>query len=254
MVGELVTLIVAPHPDDETIGAGIWLHRHRHTNLTILHLTDGSPRDLGYAREAGFSSREDYAVARHGELLSALAEVSFRDLQLRTFDYADQELHLHALELVGRLTILVDNLRPDLVMSPAYEGGHPDHDTAAFAVAAVRLRSRPFHHREYRLYHAWLDRDTTDAAMDTRNFLPCPHTPIEVQTLSPADQRRKQRMIAAFSSQAQVLRNFSFDEERFRDAPTYDFHLPPHEGLLLYERWGLSVSGVAWRACVAHSV
>ena len=249
----MVTLIIAPHPDDETIGAGIWIHRHRHTKLTILQLTDGSPRDLGVAREAGFSSREDYATARREELLAALAKASLRDIELQAFNYVDQEAHLHAGELVKRLTNLIDNLRPNVVLSPAYEGGHPDHDTAAFAVAAARRRSPTFRHREYRLYHAWLEgRDTTDATMDTRDFLPHPHAPAEHQILSPAEQRRKRGMFAAFSSQAHVLQEFSLSEESFRDAPTYDFRLPPHGGRLLYERWGWSVAGATWRDCMAR--
>src|SRR4051794_6678906 len=61
-------LIVAPHPDDETIGAAIWMDRHRETQITLLHITDGSPRDGAAARKAGFSSRDAYAAQRRGEL------------------------------------------------------------------------------------------------------------------------------------------------------------------------------------------
>ena len=255
MVSKLVSLIIAPHPDDETIGAGIWIHRHRHTKVTILQLTDGSPRDLGGAHEAGFSSREEYAEARREELLAALEKAKLHDIELQSFDYVDQEAHLHAREVVKRLTKLIDNLRPDLVLSPAYEGGHPDHDTAAFAVAAARRRCPTFRHREYRLYHAWLEgRDTTDPTMDTRDFLPNPQVPVEHQLLTRAEQRRKERMFSAFSSQAHVLREFSLQEESFRDAPSYDFRLPPHDGMLLYERWGWSVAGEAWRDYVARSL
>jgi LmbE family N-acetylglucosaminyl deacetylase len=237
VASQLVTLVVAPHPDDETIGAGIWMHRHRHTNLTIVQLTDGSPRDLKFARDAGYSSRGDYAAARREELLSALTEAGISSTQLRTFDYVDQELHLHVQELVGRLTTLIETLRPQLVLSPAYEGGHPDHDTAAFIVAAARSRCPTFRHREYRLYHAWLegqDTATLDVTMDARDFLPCPHIPTEYQFLCSEEQQRKERMFAAFSSQSHVLREFSLTEELFRDTPTYDFRLPPHEGMILY--------------------
>jgi LmbE family N-acetylglucosaminyl deacetylase len=252
VVSELVTLVVAPHPDDETIGAGIWIHRHRHTNLTIVQLTDGSPRDLRFARDAGYSSRTDYAAARREELRSALTEAGVSATQLQSFDYVDQELHLHVQELVSRLTDLIRSLRPQLVLSPAYEGGHPDHDTAAFVVAAARRRCPAFHHREYRLYHARLESNAIDAAMDARDFLPYTHIPTEHQFLGPAEQQRKQRMFGAFASQTRVLSEFSLTEELFRYAPAYDFHLPPHPGPLLYERWGWSLSGSEWRGCVAR--
>lgn len=252
MASQLVMLLVAPHPDDETIGAGIWMHRHRESNLTVLHVTDGSPRDISFAKSVGFESREEYAGARRRELLAALAEVGLPDRQLRTFDYVDQESHLHVREFVARLTALIDELQVDLVLSPAYEGGHPDHDTAAFGVAMARRRAvHPFRHKEYRLYHARLD-DDSDSALDSRGFLPLPGSSVERQILSAEEQVRKQRMLQAFESQQQVLQQFSIEDECYRDAPAYDFRLPPHEGRLLYERWGWGLTGQDWRQSIAE--
>jgi hypothetical protein len=65
--------------------------------------------------------------------------------------------------------------------------------------------------------------------------------------LSPEEQAIKTQMFAAYPSQAEVLKNFPVSEEMFRDAPTYNFRLPPHEGPLLYERWGWGISGAEWR-------
>jgi LmbE family N-acetylglucosaminyl deacetylase len=236
MACELVAscLIVAPHPDDETIGAGIWMDRHRDAQITVLHTTDGSPRD--------HSSRETYAAARRRELQQAVSLAGIAPAQLRAFGYVDQESHLHLPELIGRLLSLVEELNPELILSPAYEGGHPDHDTAAAAVAAVHRRAtRPFRHREYRLYHA------SEDGMVTDRFLPWGDTLPEVTALTPAEQSKKQRMLDCFATQRHILEKFTVTEESYRDAPPYDFGRPPHKGKLLYEKWGWPISGSQWR-------
>jgi len=226
------------------------MHRRRDTRIILLHITDGSPRDLTTARAAGFDSRESYAAARRRELVAAVAEAGLNEQHLRNFAYIDQESHLHVREIIDRLIEVIDELQPDQVFSPAYEGGHPDHDTAAFAVAVARGRcSRPFLHREYRLYHARLESEG-DGTMDTRDFLACPDSAIEQQVLSKEEQRRKQHMFAAFATQKEVLQAFHLYDERLRDAPSYDFRTAPHQGPLLYERWGWAISGAEWRDCM----
>ena len=64
------TLIVAAHPDDETLGAGAQLGRC--DRLTLVHLTDGAPRDPWFHRQAGVATRADYARLRAAELETAL--------------------------------------------------------------------------------------------------------------------------------------------------------------------------------------
>jgi N-acetylglucosamine malate deacetylase 2 len=237
-------LIVAPHPDDETIGAGIWLARNAHRGITVVHLTDGSPRDLKFARAAGFRSQREYARARRRELRTALRLLEPNRVRLRRFGYLDQECSLHLTDLIGRLAALIDRCRPALVLSPAYEGGHPDHDSAALAVAAARGITRTrFQHREFALYHAG-----PDGEMVTGDFLEFGDVPVEVERLTAAEQDQKRTMLGSFASQQEILRHFGVSEERFRDAPAYSFSRPPRAGTLLYERWNFGISGEEWRS------
>jgi N-acetylglucosamine malate deacetylase 2 len=236
-------LIVAPHPDDETIGAGIWMARNRSRDITLVHLTDGSPRNLTFARAAGFHSRKAYAAARRRELKDALRLLAPNRIRLRRFDYPDQETCGHLPELIARLAALIDMRRPSLVLSPAYEGGHPDHDSASLAVAVARALTRtPFRHREYALYHAGPNGETV-----TGKFLPCGDASVEVCILSAAEQDQKRAMLASFASQQDILKQFPVFEESFRDAPDYRFSRPPHSGRLLYEHWNFEISGEEWR-------
>jgi N-acetylglucosamine malate deacetylase 2 len=218
------------------------MDRHRGQRITVLHLTDGSPRDLANARAAGFHSRRAYAAERRRELHKALRLAGVSSSQLRVFSYVDKETYLHLPELCARLAAMIEELQPSLVLSPAYEGGHPDHDSAAFAVAAARRRvSSPFQHREFPLYHAG-----PGGVMVSGEFLPCPDAEVEVCRLSDAEQEKKRSMLRSFTTQQEILNQFTILHECFRDAPSYDFTRPPHEGRLLYEYWNLGVSSEQW--------
>ena len=242
-------MIVAPHPDDETIGAGIWMARHRDIRITLLHITDGSPRDPSDAFAAGFASSQAYADERRRELDRALSLIRIGPKQLRRFSYLDKESHLHIPELIARMVTLIEELQPTAVLSPAYEGGHPDHDTAAFAVAVARRHiTRSFCHLEYRLYHA-----DPSGAMVTEKFLPQPMNPVEVYRLTKDEQKIKRRMLASFRTQQHILKEFRVRNEHFRRAPFYDFARPPHQGMLMYEHWGWAISGKEWRDYAAQA-
>src|SRR4051812_4148443 len=134
-VRQPVALIVA-HPDDETLGLGSRLSALR--RLTLVHLTDGAPRSLDDARREGFADARAYAAARERELDAALAALGTSGTERIAYGHPDQES-------IDRLDAIVERLAIDLagcaaVITHAYENGHPDHDTAALAVALACRR------------------------------------------------------------------------------------------------------------------
>ena len=84
------TLVVAAHPDDETVGAGAQLMRL--PQLVLMHLTDGAPRDLSnrlmqrlgewtgtrwavvVSQAEGAPTLEQQAQARDSEMKSEVAQ------------------------------------------------------------------------------------------------------------------------------------------------------------------------------------
>src|SRR5690348_4959687 len=236
--------IVCAHADDEVIGAG---GRLPHLpDVHVVHVTDGAPRDMTDAIANGFMSREAYARARAQERERALALARIPADRIHGIGLVDQEVSFALPALARQLLVTLDTYRPDLVLTHAYEGGHPDHDATALAVrAAVELaRTRdgaapPI--AEFTGYH-W-----RGGAMRTGSFLPGITAEMWRVLLGAADRRRKAAMFACYATQQRVLASFSTEAECFRLAPTYDYTAPPHEGHLFYEWFDWRIDGREWR-------
>jgi LmbE family N-acetylglucosaminyl deacetylase len=224
-------LLVAAHPDDETIGAaGLIL---AHPRVEVIHLTDGAPLDARlWPREAP-ATREEYARLRAGELRAALAVAEVGDGALRCLGARDQEATRELPRLARELAAILRARRPALVVTHAFEGGHPDHDATALAVrAAAALAGSPRPAVwEMTGYHRG------PGPLVVQRFLPGGKGE-QVRSLGPAARHAKQRMLDLFGSQREVLAPFQVEEERFRPAAPVDFSRRPHPGLLHYEWLG----------------
>jgi LmbE family N-acetylglucosaminyl deacetylase len=236
-------MVVAAHPDDETIGAGGLLQRLRHAY--VVTVTDGSPRHPADAARAGCASREDYARLRRDELIGALGLAGISGDRARPLNLVDQEASVEMAYLTMRLTDVLRELRPAAILTHAYEGGHPDHDATAFAVHAACARvSNPPEVFEFTGYHA--APENGGAVLEVGTFLPDLDQP-ETVTLSDGARTLKSDMISCFASQLHTLQNFPVEVERFREAPAYDFTQAPHPGRLYYENFDWGVTGARWR-------
>ena len=238
------TLVIVAHPDDEAIGAGGLLAGL--PDAVIAHVTDGAPRDVRYARSRGFQTREEYARARRREVVNALAHVNISPDRCRDLGYVDGEASMQLLELVFDVADLMDEVRPDIVLTHPYEGGHSDHDATAFAVhlscGILRRDNVPTPIvLELTSYHNF------SGARRVFNFLPFGATPERTIQLTHAEKELKTRMYKEFASQREVLDRFPIELEKFRPAPRYLFTEAPHKGLLDYERFCTLITGAQWR-------
>jgi len=239
------SLVIAAHPDDEVIGMGGHLPVF---NGVIIHVTDGAPEN----NTAGFKTGKEYSEARRGELLAAMDLAGIEAARCIAFGLMDQKAMFGLHDLTLRIAAFVDASRPSTIFTHPYEGGHPDHDSCAFAVnSAIKLLSKegsePLRVLEFTSYHAGPDGMEMD-------FLPNSISPIHVLPLSKEQATLKKRMAECFVTQQDMIRRFPIEVERFREAPDYDFFQPPHLGALLYEGFNWGVSGKQWRqlACDAR--
>jgi LmbE family N-acetylglucosaminyl deacetylase len=211
-------LLVAPHPDDETLAAGGLLQRALavRASLRVLFVSDGennpwAQRATERRWRVGPGERERWGARRRLEALAALACLGVGECAVEFLGFPDQGLTRLLLEgdddLVEALAAAVSGFRPTVLVAPALEDLHPDHSALAVMVrlALRRLDSRlPRPHEcQYVVHH---------------------HGPLgrvaeTVLALSPAEVERKRRAILCHSSQLTLRRRpllaFAAPEERF---------------------------------------
>ena len=236
-----VAVIVA-HPDDETVGCGAQLHRLQ--LVTVIVVTDGAPRAGGDARSNGYDNVAAYAAARSQELASALAIANVPRLRLVELGFADQSAGQQLVAIARKIDSLITGRDIKVVLTHAFEGGHPDHDATALAVHAVatlkRRRGQELAVIEMPFYHAdgegWV----------TQRFSRCPGPPAIAARLNDFEQAMKREMLAAHKTQHDTLAPFDAELECFRRAPHYDFSSLPNGGRLLYERYDWGMTSGRW--------
>lgn len=244
-------VIVVAHPDDEVVGAGARL-REMH-DAVVVHVTDGAPRDPAYALRKGFASRDAYAQSRQDELGAVFSLLGIPQNRTLCLEVVDGEATDRLVELTYRVADILDELRPEIVITHPYEGGHTDHDATTFAVhlacGVLRREGAPapviFELTSYHLYRS---------VRRVCEFLPFGGLEERTVALDRQTQHLKQRLYDCFVSQRECLSHFPRDREMFRLAPRYIFTNPPHSGPLLYEMEARPFDGTAWRAAALRAL
>lgn len=230
------TAVIVAHPDDEVVGLGSQLRRLG--DAWFVHVTDGSPRNGRDAATWGLDTA-GYALARRQEAERALALVGVPAARIVGFWIPDQQGALHLVDITRRIRALVTRHEIEVVVTQPYEGGHPDHDATAFAVHAALLGvGRPVALVEMTAYH----RGPLGTFVGGGGLA------------LPVDRVLRQRLLACHRTQRATLEPLADPEyERFREAPTYDFRRPPHQGPLLYEAFDRGVTAERFRALAAEA-
>lgn len=123
-------VVVAPHPDDEILGAGGLLHSmlHQGIEVEIVAVTDG---DASHPESAML----DLGSARADESKEGLSRLGAGAPVIRRVALPDGCVSDHLDDLCKLLEVV---LRPDdLCLAPWQHDGHPDHDACGQAAKLV---------------------------------------------------------------------------------------------------------------------
>lgn len=126
----LHVLVLAAHPDDDIIGVGGSLDRP--ARVDVVFLTDGALGAWSHGQ-----SPADYKATRRLEARSALRSTGANLGTLTLFDFRDGALSQDLIPATRQVSSLLWQLRPDVVITHAFEGGHPDHDATRFIAGAA---------------------------------------------------------------------------------------------------------------------
>ena len=216
------TLVLVAHPDDESIGCGVLLQRIE--RASILVCTDGAPATGRRWHSLLTNKRNRYALRRQAEFCAAADIVGVRHRKMLS-GIQDQSLYKsleRAAMLIGQY---IEERKPGAILSHAFEGGHPDHDSCALlANWAGRQFALPVW--EMPMYF----RLSPSAPLVYQRFL---HETGREITLCPAPDeiRIKQLMLSQHRSQAVVISKFNWTLESFRPQAEYNFAINPTPAL-----------------------
>ena len=237
--------VIVAHPADEVVGAGCLISKL--VDVTVLHVTDGAPSDMEFARAAGFNEREEYAATRRNECISALAMANVPADRIIDLEVTDQCASNYLADLTRKIMTFLQHSGADIVLTHPYEGGHPDHDATAFAThAALRLMTsnglRPPSLFEMALHPG------KDGMKKVPEFLPGQEKETTTLVLDERATALKQRMFECLQSQRESLRVSPFGPEKFRQPERYDFTAPPNGGTLHYQSFDWAPTWDEWQS------
>src|SRR5690348_7897548 len=202
------TLIIVAHPDDEAVTCGSLMQRMREPH--VLFCTDGAPLDPYFWSR--YDSREAYSLLRQKEArlaLSHLGVTSVEFLKIQSGEHIiDQHLFERLPQAIEAVFQVVSRICPEALLTLAYEGSHPDHDSCNFITSVIaRERSLP----------AWempVNSLFQDGESKFQPFMTASQASISLKPTS-EEIARKRQAIDAYTSQGQFPVRFDSMNESF---------------------------------------
>jgi LmbE family N-acetylglucosaminyl deacetylase len=143
-ITDLVTrrsaLVLAPHPDDETLGCGGTILRKvaAGTPVTVVIVSDGR-----HSHQSAYLTPDGVGALRRAEVTEAIRRLGLPSGSLRMLEYEDRRLTPYEDELVGVVGKLIAELGPEEVYVTGVFEPHPDHSALGRAARrAVELSTR----------------------------------------------------------------------------------------------------------------
>ncbi|MBI4585019.1 MAG: PIG-L family deacetylase [Planctomycetes bacterium] len=219
-------LILIPHPDDEVVGCCAAIGRARAAGAAIYgaYLTTGVPVVEALwpwqrKSHAGRVARRLREAERAAKLLG-LEPAFWQDIPTRRLKES----------MAATWKRLIEFLRysgANTLWTPAYEGGHQDHDVANYLARKLRDFAEVWEFSEYNYF---------GGRVRSQEFIFTTGVEWELG-LEDAEAERKREALAIYESELSNLRHVCTEHEVFRPLAAYDYGRSPHTGKLFYQRF-----------------
>ncbi|MEB8386744.1 PIG-L family deacetylase [Rhodobacteraceae bacterium KMM 6894] len=169
--GQQRLVVLAPHPDDESLGCGGLLARaFGGAGAHVVCLTDGS---ASHPNSALWTPRR-LARRRHTEMITALKRLGGTARDLTWMGMPDAGLYRADVQAVaGELARIIDGLDASQIFVPAVEDSHEDHQAAAKFAQELRVMRPEWTYYAYPVWSRWNDPDfDSNIARHAPIFLP----------------------------------------------------------------------------------
>lgn len=134
-------LVIAPHPDDETIGCGLLIQQVLAAGgvVRLLLLTDGDnnpwpQRFIERRLRIDGAARKRWGVRRRAEVMQAIAQLGVPASALHPLGWSDMgitnRLRDDAFGSIATIRAQLQEFQPSVICCPALDDRHPDHGAA----------------------------------------------------------------------------------------------------------------------------
>lgn len=192
-------LVVAPHPDDETLGVGATLFRHREEGdevyWLIITCTEG---DECYTEAFKKRRKEEIKKVAEGYGFCKTFRLAYHAAKLDNYPIRD---------IVNSISKVIQKVKPEVIYVPFYADVHSDHRITFDAVVSC---SKWFRHRSIKKILAYETLSETGFGLDPKDIFQ-PNTFVDISRYLDS----KIEMMKIYSSE---LRDFPFprSEETIR--------------------------------------
>lgn len=131
---ESSSLVLAPHPDDETLGCGVTIARKRRAGTRVVVVVAA---DAGRPPFPGPLSDAEYSAMRRAEALTALARLGVDSGDVHFLGFPDGRLQECAADVASAVERVVRATSPGQVFVTSRQDRHPDHACLGRIAAAM---------------------------------------------------------------------------------------------------------------------
>ena len=221
-------LILSAHPDDEIVGTCIFIKRKilEGHKIYILFLTNGviSKDEMWFWKKRNYNfflEKRMYELKRSMDFLK-IKEYFVQNIPTRTLRNRISQTYYKIKEIIKKKQI-------DVILSPAYEGGHQDHDVANFIASKLVKDCQVLEFSEYHFKNKKVSSNCFLEILGNEVFI----------NLSNSEKSFKKKALNIYKSEKTNLNYIECAQECFRPINNYNYFKPPHSGTLFYRRYSL---------------